>query len=93
MSTYKPLREEWPILLLDIEGEPKEVSNCGTSAPRSATMAGPLRAARDIDVVVAGNLLVHRNVATCHKEGAVALVEHIGIGVAAVIYVPIWGAE
>jgi hypothetical protein len=56
-------------------------------------MAGPLGATRDIDVVVAGNLLAHRNVATCHKEGAVALVEHISTGIAAVIYVPIWRAE
>jgi len=93
MCTHKPPREQWPILLLDIEGEPEEVPNCGTSTPRSTTMARPLRAARDIDVVVASNLLAHLNVATCHEEAAVALVEHISIGVAAMIYVPIWRAE
>ena len=78
---------------MDVEGEAEEVPNRSTSAPPSAAVAGPRRASRDVDVVVAGNLLAHRNIAACHEERVVAFVEHVGIGVAAVIDMPIGSAQ
>ena len=93
MGTHEPLRQEWPVLALDVEGEPEEIPDRSTSAPCSAAVARPRRATRDVDVVVAGNLLAHRNIAACHEERAVALVKHVHIGVATVIDVSIWIAQ
>ena len=89
MGAHEPFRQEWTVLALDFEGKLEEVPHSGTSAPRSATMTGPRRAPGDVYVVIAGNLLAHRNIAACHKERAVDFVEHIRIGVTAVIDVSI----
>ena len=56
-------------------------------------MARPCSPFRNVDVVVAGNLLARRNVASCREIRGVAFVQHIGIGVTAVINVAIGRAQ
>jgi hypothetical protein len=89
MGTHEPFCEERLVLVLDVKGEPEEVPYRDTAASRGTAMAWPSRTSRDVDVVVDRNLLAQGNVTTCHEERAVAFVEHVGIGVAAVIDVPI----
>ncbi|HXY11030.1 MAG TPA: hypothetical protein VEI52_24570 [Terriglobales bacterium] len=80
-------------LVVDVEEKLEEVPYRGAAAPRRTAVTGPRCTSRDIDVVVAGNLLARRNIAAGHEERAVALVEHIGIGVATVIDVSIRVAQ
>src|SRR5208282_3707442 len=93
MGTHEPFCEKWSVFALDVDGESEEVSQGGAPAPPSTAVARPGGSSGDVDVVVAGNLLPRRNVSSCHDKRAVALVQHISIGVAAVIDVPIRGTQ
>lgn len=78
---------------MDVEREEEKISHDRTSAPRCTAATGPSPTSRDVDVVVHRNLLVRRNITTCHEERAIAFIKHVRIRVATVINVSIRRAK
>src|SRR5512142_552695 len=87
VSPHEPLREQGTVLPLPRPWQQEEVSGDLAGAPGRAATTRPGRPVRDVDVVVAGDLLARRDVAPSHQVRRAPPVQLPRVRVAAVVQV------
>jgi hypothetical protein len=89
VAAHKPVCQERSILTLNLPGKLEEVAEGFPPAAGSSTVAGPGGSSRDVEIIIARDLLTSSDVPPGNEEAADFLVSDISVRIATVVEVPI----